>query len=110
MLNSEGQVRLGPWAYDQYPGKGPNVEPVKAPAVKAGDEFNTLLVVIKGRTVEVAVNGAVVGTPVSVDGDFTPGVLVLQTLAASQQVRIEVSRVSVWVTPAARATPPAKVP
>ena len=100
-LNSEAQVCIGPWVYDGNPGRGPKATAIKSQAVKPGEEWNTLLVVVKGQMVTVYVNGTAVGDPVKVEGDFTPGSLILQSLGARRSVQMEIRRFTVWAFPAA---------
>ena len=103
MLNSEAQVCIGPWVYDGNPSRGPKAASFKSPAVKPGEEWNTLLLAVKGRTITVYVNGTAVGNPVTVEGDFTPGALVMQTQGRDKGVQIEIRRFTVWAFPAASA-------
>src|SRR5262249_1569165 len=64
-LNSAGelQVEPSPWETEKF--RGPDLGPLKHRAIKEGEAFNTLLVVVRGRVVEVYVNGAAVCDPIT---------------------------------------------
>ena len=73
-LDSEARLRVSPWMYHgKEENYGPHVGPMSHAAIRKGDAFNELLVVVRGRRVEVYVNGIAVCPPVTVDRDFTPG-------------------------------------
>jgi WD40 repeat protein len=96
-LDSEARLRVSPWVYDADPkNNGPRVGPLTHAAIRKGDAFNELLVVVRGRRMEVYVNGVAVCPPVTVDRDFTPGHLILQSLGGDKGVHVEFKRITVW--------------
>jgi WD40 repeat protein/tRNA A-37 threonylcarbamoyl transferase component Bud32 len=96
----ELQVEPNPWESEKF--RGPDLGPLKHPAIKDGEAFNTLLVVVRGRLVEVYVNGAAVCDPITLDRDICPAYLnpvVLPDAAAvraKQWTRAEFKRFTLW--------------
>jgi hypothetical protein len=76
--------------------RNPAVGPLRLPAVKGGDELDTLLAVLHGRRLEVYVNSVAVCEPIVLDRDFTPSVLTLAALPRSRGMRAEFTRFTVW--------------
>ncbi len=72
-LTGRGELRLHP-TYTQGLGTFPPPyrDDLPHPAIKPGEQWNTLLAVVRGRTVEVYVNGVAVCEPMTVDFDFLP--------------------------------------
>src|SRR5206468_6948876 len=60
-LNGRGQLRLHP-TYTRFAGRfpEPHGDDIAHPTIKTGDGFNTLLAVVRGRQVEVYVNGVAI--------------------------------------------------
>jgi serine/threonine protein kinase len=64
-------------------------------AIMAGAQFNKLLVIVRGRVVEIYVNGVAIVDPVVADEDITPGFLLLGAQSRKQAVEAEFKRITV---------------
>lgn len=64
---------------DVEPARGPTAGPIKHPAIKANETFNTLLLIIRGRVMEIYVNDVAVCEPVVSDRDLSPSIFGLRT-------------------------------
>jgi thiol-disulfide isomerase/thioredoxin len=96
IVNSAGQLTLEAYEHDPEKGRGPKVGPFLHPAVKKAGRANALLVVARGRQLEVYVNGRAVCDPVLVDRDFTPARLVLGAFSEGKGANVELERITVW--------------
>jgi serine/threonine protein kinase len=79
----------------------PKVGLLRDPAIRPGNELNTLLVTLQARTLTIAVNGAALGEPIRLAeglGPVTPGLGVCQV--GSGEARGEFSRFTLWKLPA----------
>jgi hypothetical protein len=93
-LDGEGKWGMSPW--DRGPNRTPYAGPVAHRAVRPGNQANALLVVVRGRDVEVYVNGEGVCERVRLDRDITPGMIGLAGRADWGKVRLELERLTVW--------------
>ncbi len=81
------------------------VGPRRHPAIKSGAEANELLAVVRGRQLEVYVNGSAVCDPIALpEAIATPGVFKLNVKPAGEPGVVEFERVLVW--PAKGLSPP----
>jgi predicted Ser/Thr protein kinase len=78
--------------------------PVKPQSIKGSDAFNTLLIVVRERTLKVYVNGTVVGEPVAVPGDLMPARLGI-FVQGTKVTEAEFEKLTVW---SAADLPPAR--
>jgi len=108
MIDSEARVSIGPWVYDADQSRGPFLPAIKHEAVKAGGEFNTLLLVVQRGALAVYVNGAAIREGVSIIGEVLPGRLLLQKLAREKGVHVEIKSVTVWGPLPSLGMPPSK--
>jgi WD40 repeat protein len=97
-LDSEARLHITPHIIDPEQSRGPWVGPIAHPAIKRGEQFNALLFVVRGRVLEVYVNGIAVCDPVIVDRDFTPARLALVAVAEDKGVQVEFTRITIWPT------------
>jgi WD40 repeat protein/tRNA A-37 threonylcarbamoyl transferase component Bud32 len=95
-LTGQGTVSVVPTGYEIEPYRGPALGPVSVPWMKGGDAFNTLLVVLHGRVLEVYVNGKAPFDPIVLDRDVTPTLLTLGCDAPLGPERVEFQHVSIW--------------
>jgi WD40 repeat protein len=96
MLTGQGTVSVAPTGFETQPFRGPAVGPVSVPWMKRGDAFNTLLVVVRGRVLEVYVNGKAPFDPIVLDRDVTPTLLTLGCESPFGPERVEFQHVSIW--------------
>lgn len=89
-LTFEGSYK----AVQKFPGQRP--EPVRHAAIKTGDDDNTLLIVLRGRELEVYVNGVAVCQPVQLDREFAPIRLLLAAYAQQKGATGEFKQVTIW--------------
>ncbi len=77
-LDAHGKIRVHP-TYTKGEGRfsDPHREDFAHTAIKKGEEFNTLLVIARGRNVELFVNGVAVCVPLTTDFDYMPATLFL---------------------------------
>jgi hypothetical protein len=101
-VNGKGQWKMLPGDDEPDPNRGPYGGPFAHPAIKKGAELNRLLMVLRGRRLEMYVNGQAVCEPVTLDRDVTPGHLGLWALAEDERTITELERFTVW---SARAAP-----
>jgi hypothetical protein len=78
--------------------RGPKVQPalLPVPALKPAGRFNSLLVVVRGRTMEVFVNGERVRDPLILNKPLGPGSLRIGIIGDNGPARIEYKRFRVW--------------
>jgi hypothetical protein len=96
VLDQGASLRIEAYEHDPEKKRGPSVGPIHHPAIGKAGQPNALLVVVRGRVLEVYVNGRAVWDPILVDRDFTPGRLVLGAFAGPQGVNVEFERITVW--------------
>jgi serine/threonine protein kinase len=97
-IDSYGQLHLlplaaekDPWAIDHD-----TFKPIRHEAIKPYGEENTLLVVVRGRQVEVYVNGKAVVNPVTLPADITPAQVWYAMLGGKDGTTVELERITVW--------------
>ena len=77
-INVKGELFIepNPWPKAEAFRKiDPRMGPIRHPAIKPGNEFNKLLLIIKTRELVICVYGVQVCAPVRFDYDITPAVL-----------------------------------
>ncbi len=116
-VTGERTVQVTPSRFEPERGRGPVVGPVPVAKLHAGLKFNTLLVVLRGRLLEVYANGVAACAPIRLDRDLTPAVLALGCVGPpGHEARSEFQRFTVWSAeglpappvPAAAGPPPAE--
>jgi hypothetical protein len=98
-LGSKHEIAVWPTHFQIEGQKRPLVA-LQSPVLKAGNQFNTLLIIVRGRLLEVYVNAVSVSDPITLDQDYTPANLFLATEGSGSALHAEFQRVTVW--PAAR--------
>ncbi|HKB41714.1 MAG TPA: serine/threonine-protein kinase, partial [Gemmataceae bacterium] len=100
MINSEGRLKVEPSLFESERSRGPYVGPATHRTLKGPGEFNTLLVVIRGRRVEVYANSVAVLNSIRLDRDIIgpdiPAKFQLVAFASEKGVRAEFERFTVW--------------
>jgi hypothetical protein len=72
-INRNGELFIEPCMFWNSPiPKGPRIGPVSHPAIRRGDDPNTLVLLVRRRRVEIYVNSEEVCPPVKLDWDLTP--------------------------------------
>ena len=77
-INNKGELFVEP-DDDVEPFRGPSAGPIKHPAIKGDEQFNTLLLIVRGRVMEIYVNDVAVCDPVVSDRDLFPTIYALRT-------------------------------
>jgi formylglycine-generating enzyme required for sulfatase activity/serine/threonine protein kinase len=95
-LNSEGELQIQPGQWDPNKFQGPHVGPIHHPCIKGHDEFNTLLMIVRGRQVETYVNSVAVCNPITLDREITPARFSLTAFAREKGVHVEFERFTIW--------------
>lgn len=70
--------------------------PLKPASQKSGNQFNTLLVVLRGRFLEVYVNGRSVCDPITLETDELPAQLLINTQGTPVALHAEFQRLKLW--------------
>jgi hypothetical protein len=106
MLDRDGGLELAPAGGDWKPNPSLPTGMIRHTAIRKGDDFNSLLTVVRGRHLEVYVNGVAVCNPIVLDRDVTPGgpnpSLISQGFAKAEFERITVWSAEGVPTPAER--------
>jgi serine/threonine protein kinase len=87
-----GVLHVGPSFWDPQKSRGPPVGPLRHDAIKTGEEFNTLLAVVRRGLIDIYVNGVAVCDPILVGQDLSPTVV---TLAVFGGAEAEFSRLTI---------------
>ncbi len=95
-LNGQGAVTILAADGDGRPALGSALPVLERPWIARGAAFNKLLVIIRGRLLEVYVNGKAVCDPVVLDWDVTPAHVLLGCQAPHRGERAEFERFTVW--------------
>ncbi len=103
-LNRRGELEVVPAApdFEQEEFRGPRLGPLRHPAIHADGRPNELLVIVRGRRLEISVNGFAVCDPLALDRVITPAFLApvvrrTETVPAGRdEVRAVFSRFTVW--------------
>ena len=100
LINSEGQLLIQPsfWTANAYP-NDPRIGPVVHPAIRSGDQFNTLRLNVRRRRLEVLVNNVPVCPPVLLDWDLTPTLVEFGLRVDAPKIRAEFDRIELKVLP-----------
>jgi hypothetical protein len=100
MLRTDGalEVQYLPWF--GCPPRKLIAGPIRHAAIRPANEFNTLLVTLRGRTLEVFVNGVAVTEPLTLDDDFTPAYQGIGLwLRSGGEAMSECTRFTLWELP-----------
>jgi hypothetical protein len=96
-------LRIGRDGLHIAPGKGdgeevdmPAAEAVAHPAIWPAEEVNRLLVVLRGRQLEVYVNGVAVCDPILVPADLSPAFVALFAQFGPRGGEVDFERLTVW--------------
>jgi serine/threonine protein kinase len=94
-INGKGELFLlpHPETSEAYRNIDPTIGPIVHPAIKPGGAWNTLLLVMRKRKLEILVNSVRVWEPVTLNFDPTPSLLVLGAVQGSSSFRAEFDRV-----------------
>jgi tRNA A-37 threonylcarbamoyl transferase component Bud32 len=95
-LTRDGVLRFEKGLRDGLGLPAPGLKPVTHPRIKEGDEDNTLLVVLRGRTLTCSVNGEQVCEPVALAREIRPVRLLIAARPVSHGATAEFARVTVW--------------
>ncbi|MFI5457898.1 MAG: DUF1080 domain-containing protein [Isosphaerales bacterium] len=96
-INSDNQLFLEPsnWTAKMHP-NFPRVGPITHPAIKpGGKDFNTFVLRVKKRQVEILVNSVRVCDPVKFESDLTPARLSLGVFCDVPSIRAEFDRIEI---------------
>jgi hypothetical protein len=104
VVGSKGQMRVE--GSLQKPELNPTVKmaPITHKALHKGDDWNTLLVIVKDRMLETYANGEAIYDPVKLDRDITPSIILLGHLGGNGSPRAEYKDLIFW--PNVDALPP----
>ena len=97
-INMKGELFLkpSPWPKaEQFKLIDPILGPIGHPAIKPGNAFNRLLLVIRGRELVIFVNGAQVADPIRFAYDLTPSTLQIGACGPGAMKRAEFDRLEI---------------
>jgi hypothetical protein len=97
-INGKGELFVTPSPFPEashFLNVDPTIGPITHPAIKPGDEFNALVLVIRKRSLEILVNSVRVCEPVSFDYDLTQSAFDLGTFDGTKTSRAEFERIEV---------------
>jgi hypothetical protein len=97
-VGNKGTLAIGPARFNEQPQPAPLVGPITSAALKRGNEFNSVLIVLRGRLLEVYVNNVAVCNPILLDRDFPHENLLVffGTHGQGTELRAEFQRVRLW--------------
>jgi serine/threonine protein kinase len=88
-VNGNGQLTINPGYVSTYGGfSGRRAGPFAHSAIKTGQDFNTLLLIVRAESIEIYVNGVAVCDPIEIDKEWKLNRLQL-TLDSRQEARAE---------------------
>ncbi len=95
-INRKGELFIEPGLFGNGKNpKEPRVRTIVHPAIKDGNAYNTLLVGVHARSLEVYVNSVPVCAPVALDWDMTPCGLLLGVYGSANTTRAEFDNVEI---------------
>ena len=94
-LMHDGTLFIGPSVWEFGRNQTPKIGPLKHEAVKTGDAFNKVMVIVRGRQAEVYVNDISVCDPLVLNRDITPAILCLLAFGPEGTLT-EFERFTVW--------------
>ena len=97
-LDGKGELFLRPNPWDEakdFREVDPRIGPIIHPAIRPGNQINTLLLVIRKRSLEIFVNSVRVCDPVPFDFDLTPSFFQLGAFGAEGDFRAEFDKVAI---------------
>ncbi len=94
----DGQLWVQPSMFDKKPEAGPKEIHVKHAAIRPAGEWNTLRLVIDGKTLGVYVNGERVCAPIIAAFPNSPYVMALGNNNSERNARVEFDRYVLWPT------------
>ncbi|MEQ1824691.1 MAG: protein kinase [Pirellula sp.] len=95
---ADGRISIGPSMFDPEQSIGPKLKWITHHAVKPAGQWNTLRLVVKGKTVEIYVNSQPVDEPLELAFELSPGDLRLGSSNYHGKSRVEFERYSIWPT------------
>jgi hypothetical protein len=95
LLTRDARIEVKPFPWDPNQG-GTWPAAIRHPAIKPGTELNALMAVVRGRQLEICVNGVAVAEPIPIDRDFVPARLFLQGWKGEKELHVEFHRLRVW--------------
>jgi serine/threonine protein kinase len=88
-VNGNGQLTINPGYVSTYGAfSGRSAGPFAHSAIKTGQDFNTLLLIVRAESIEIYVNGVAVCDPIEIEKEWKPNRLQL-TLDSRQEARAE---------------------
>ncbi len=96
MLSADGKVQVSPASSSAAQAGWPKLGPLAHRAIKRGDDFNTLLLVLRSGQLEVFVNGVAVCDPVTLKKDLAPFSVALWLRSRQRTGEAEFERITVW--------------
>jgi Protein kinase domain len=97
-INGMGELFLMPHPSEranEFRAVDPTIGPIVHPAIKPGDQWNTLTLAMKKRTLEIYVNGARVCGPLKLDYDLAPAWIMLGAFDGPTMFRAEFDHVEI---------------
>jgi len=94
----DGRALLGPSMFDPEPSAGPTQKWINHKAIKPAGEWNTLRLVIKGKTLAVYCNSQEIVSAIDLDFELSPGGLLLGYSMDNGKARVEFDRYCLWPT------------
>ena len=94
----DGRIWIGPSMFDSEPSIGPNKTWITHSAVNRAGQWNTLRLVVKGKTLEIYANSQLVCEPLRLAFELSPGGLMLGSSNNNGKARVEFERYSIWPT------------
>ena len=95
-----GGVWVRPNVFDRDPSHAlhdPSLSLITSEAVRPAGQYNTVRILVKGKTFDFTINGQRLCKPITTDFEFAPGVVALGLDSDGQQpVRIEYRRFRLW--------------
>jgi serine/threonine protein kinase len=98
-IDSDGALHVLPYdssRKDWVEDTGPLNRTFRHRAIKPRGEANALLCVVRGRQLELYVNGVAVQNPITFDGDLTPAGIGYSVLGGRDGSEVEFERITVW--------------
>jgi hypothetical protein len=94
-ITGNSTLEVMPSPFNPKP-SGPQIAPFQVKSLKPGEEFNELLLVVKGRRVQVYANGLQACTPLVLDNELKSVYTVLMGFAGERETQAEYQSITVW--------------
>jgi hypothetical protein len=95
-IESDGRLEMGPSSIKGDKGLAPRVGPMSHPVLRPAPQPNTLLLIVRGRQVEVYVNGVAICDPQQLEVRLSPSRFFLAGFSQRQGVHVEFDAFKVW--------------